>query len=301
MSFKDLFASFSNRPRGNADPPRPLTASFRHRVLMRCRDVVVPHSYNDFWAEIQSKLSYLHGTPQLARNRQARNVTEDVLIFLEECKDEHFLDFIEFIFKAEAYFHVPTDVNLVGEFNEFFDHDNLPYAVTDFVWVDAREMFMGSIHDVRKIAQHPRVIRKDSQVTHDSAIRPALELLHSPAFAAANAEFLEALEDYRKSDYGDCLTKCGSAFESVLKVICTRRRWPFDATDTASPLLQTVIREAGLEPFLEQPLILVATLRNRLSTAHGAGTAARAVTQAKAQYGINATAAAILLLVAETS
>src|SRR4029450_5031974 len=30
--------------------------------------------------------------------------------------------------------------------------------------------------------------------------------------------FLNALEDYRKGDYGDCLTKCTSAFESALKI-----------------------------------------------------------------------------------
>ena len=56
---------------------------------------------------------------------------------------------------------------------------------------------------------------------------------------------------------------------------------------------------AGLEPFFEQPLVLVATIRNRLSKSHGAGLNSRDVTEAKAEYAINATAAAILLLVKE--
>jgi hypothetical protein len=85
----------------------------------------------------------------------------------------------------------------------------------------------------------------------------------------------------------------------VLKVICARKKWPYSATDTASPLLKTVIANSGLESFFEQPLVLVATIRNKLSKSHGAGLTSRDVTEAKAEYAINATAAAILLLVKE--
>ena len=64
-------------------------------------------------------------------------------------------------------------------------------------------------------------------------------------------------------------------------------------------LLKTVINNSGLEKFFEQPLILVATMRNKLSTAHGAGGASRNVTKGKAEYALSATAAAMLLLLAE--
>ena len=49
----------------------------------------------------------------------------------------------------------------------------------------------------------------------------------------------------------------------------------------------------------EQPLLNIATLRNKLSNAHGAGVQHRRVPQHVAKYAINATAAAILLLVEE--
>jgi hypothetical protein len=48
---------------------------------------------------------------------------------------------------------------------------------------------------------------------------------------------------------------------------------------------------------LEQPLSIVATLRNRLSKSHGAGIQQRDIPPHIAKYAINATAAAILLLV----
>jgi hypothetical protein len=49
----------------------------------------------------------------------------------------------------------------------------------------------------------------------------------------------------------------------------------------------------------ETPLLLIATLRNRISSAHGGGATPRQVERHIAQYAITATAAAIVLLVHE--
>lgn len=264
---------------------------------MRCRDLFA-HNADEFWAEIQSKLAYLHGEPRLSKIHTQSQV-EDALDFLQTCTDAHFLDFIEYIFHTQAYFHASGKADLVEDINEFFRQDDLPYAITNFVWTKGVTIQYGTERESTTLTGYPTVIRKDSEALYRNAIQPALHLLHESDFVAANKEFMEALEDFRKADYGDCLTKCGSTFESVLKVICARKKWPHAPTDTASPLLKTVISNSGLEPFFEQPLVLVATLRNKLSKAHGAGLTPREVTEAKAQYAINATAAAILLLVKE--
>jgi hypothetical protein len=84
------------------------------------------------------------------------------------------------------------------------------------------------------------------------------------------------LEDYRKGDYGDCLTKCSSAFESTMKIICDRRGWPYSQNDAARPLVQIIFQHTQLEQnHFEQPLMHIATLRNKLSKSHGAGTQQR--------------------------
>jgi hypothetical protein len=258
---------------------------------MRCRDLF---EGTDFWDEIHSKLTYLHGRARLT-NVNTNSPMLDALAFLHGCTDAEFLDFLEYIFRTQTYFHASSRADFVEDLNEFLRQDTLPYALTEFVWTEQRT----GAYATSTLTAYPQVIRKDSEAIYSSAIQPALQLLRESDFVAANKEFLEALEDFKGSDYGDCLTKCGSAFESVLKVICARKNLPHNPTDTASPLLKAVIANSSLDSFFEQPLLLVATIRNKLSKSHGAGLTPRDVTEAKAEYAINATAAAILLLVKE--
>ena len=201
------------------------------------------------------------------------------------------------IFTTQACFHAPDRGNLVSEINEFLLLDDLPYALTDFVYTEGHD----GHYQTSTLTSYPQVIRKDSNVSYNQAIDPALSLLRDSRFSTANKEFLEALADYRKADYGDCLVKCGSAFESVLKIVCDINKWPYKKTDTASPLLKTVISNSSIDQFFEQPLILIATIRNKLSSAHGSGASARVVSKSKAEYAISATASAIILVVSEVT
>ena len=83
-----------------------------------------------------------------------------------------------------------------------------------------------------------------------------------------------------------------------MKVICEQNGWPVGKN--AGKLLNTVLSKTNLPGFLKQPLIQIATIRNELGSAHGAGAQPRNVPNHIAQYTINATASAILLLVEET-
>lgn len=271
---------------------------------MRCRDVFgASAQFEEFWSQIHSKLTYLHGAPRLSPAGQMGRGSgvEDSLTFLASCSDEHFLDFVEFVFRVDASFHVPERETLVDDFNEFLGVDNLPYSVTPFVWTKGVTTQLGREYESTTLTSYPQVVRKDSELAHATAITPALTLLAESRFVAANEEFLAALKDYRHGDFGDCLTKSGSAFESVMKVVCQAKGWPVQSNGTASTLLKTIVSNAPLEPFFEQPLILVATLRNRLSTAHGSGAVPRTVSRGKAEYALNATASAVLLIVRETA
>ena len=145
------------------------------------------------------------------------------------------------------------------------------------------------------------IVRIDNQVLHQEAIRPAIHLLADPTYKTANEEYLAALEDYKKGDLGDCLTKCCSSLESVMKIICDKKGWQHDPKAKTGPLLKIVLPKLGLPPFFEQPLIVIASMRHTLSPSHGAGTKERRVDEYMARYALNASGSAIVLLVEAAS
>ena len=210
--------------------------------------------------------------------------------------------------------------------NKFFNLDELPYPLTEFSISESRtlrprvERFLSRIRPrpkqlgspivsshtqpqalpirIPKIEAYPQIIRRESEVMYQTAIEPVLILLAGPAFREANREFLDALKDYRNGDYRDCVVDCGSSLESVMKIICEQKRWP--PQRDAGKLLNTILSRTDLPEFLKQPLIQTAVIRNELGSAHGAGAEPRTVAKHLAQYAINVTASAILLLVEET-
>lgn len=314
MKFRQIFDVFSRRAKKVEPFVCNVPTTLRNKILLYCQDVFSNSRNNrrgedytsEFWNEIHQMLLYRHGKFQLSSG-YPRSRAEDAINFLLNCQDDEFLDFIEYIFRVRCLFRVSNHANvLVAEINELFASENIGYELTEIVKEEVVEPFngypfLGSEHTVIKTVAYPQVIRKDDQVIHTTTVMPALSLLSKPKYKTANQEFLDALEDYRKGDYGDCLTKCGSAFESVMKIICENKKWQYKQTDTASTLLRTIINRSGLESYFEQPLVIIATLRNRLSKSHGAGVAPKEVTQNYARYALNSTAAAIVFLVNETN
>jgi hypothetical protein len=239
------------------------------------------------------------------QNRAPQSPLEDVINFLLTCKDDEFYDFIEYIFRVNCIFHVSPDENLlVAALNELFTSENVGYELTEMVKEKVIEPvneypFFGREHEFIKPVTYPQVIKKDNQAIHTTVIRPVLQLLSNPKYKTANQEYLEALEDFKKGDYGDCLTKSCSAFESVMKIICDDKGWTYKQTDTASTLISTIIKNTSLDSYFEQSLTIIATLRNRLSKSHGAGVQSKMVSENLARYSVNSTASAIVLVVNE--
>ena len=311
MALKDklasIFDAFSRRsaPQANGYKPDAISGTLRNRVLLLYRDLLSgqwPNRYasrgnyaQEFWEDMATLLQHLYGKFQLSTTR-THSAVDDAFGFVCECDPGHFFDFLELTFKTECLQRVIFDRNeLVDAINEIFRVENAPYQLTPVVTEHEKAHGGGTyIHTVAL----PKVVRAEDEVTYSEAVAPALSVLDAPHFKTANLEFRDALEEYRKGHYGDCLTKCNSAFESVMKALCKRNQWPFDETkSTARPLLDTIMFHSTLDKFFKDPLALIATMRNRLSSSHGGGTAVRNVERHVAQYAITSTAAAIVLLV----
>lgn len=148
-----------------------------------------------------------------------------------------------------------------------------------------------------------KIIRVDSEFTHSEVIKPALKLLRDKRLQTVEKEFLAAHEHFRAGEYQDCLTDCGCALESMMKIMLSESGESGFERKTANSLAQTLFDKAILPKQLQaqftslQALITSGTpsLRNNMG-AHGHGVSPISVPENIASYSLNLTASNILLL-----
>ena len=102
-------------------------------------------------------------------------------------------------------------------------------------------------HDLgyKLVGEH--IIRIDSEYLHTEVVEPALTLLHDAGFETSTEAFLDAHRHYRHHEYRDAIADANNAFEGVMKAICNAEGWPYPFNATATPLIDTLIRN-GLLP-----------------------------------------------------
>ncbi len=226
-------------------------------------------------------------------------------MFLRECTTKQFLDFVELCFQTEHYPRIGSDdSNVIDAINEIFLNENSPYRMTSFVRKEeVEDVFIYGNRQRRtvvRIIHYPQVIYTEDEVVYREALAPALTALSRAEFTVADGEFRTGLEHYREGRYGDFLSNCSSALESVLKVICDKHNIQFDSNSALSTLLETVAAGLGLEAVYAEKFKLLATIRNRLSSSHGGGSQPRDPEPPYARLMLNLAAAAMVFLV-ETS
>ncbi|EJE4689029.1 abortive infection family protein [Vibrio alginolyticus] len=294
------FNVFSRRNKKNMNTSRevkPLTPEFRNRFLLLMNQTPLGFSIQDLMEELRLKMMMNLGRAIGNPTRELfHDYTSDMFEYLFSCPDEYFFDALEYMFETRVGVNLIHNEKLIEQINQFFDLDDLPYKLTqgkvDYNESTDEDGFVCTSHDIT----YPKVVRKDSSILNDFAIEPVLTLLRKPEYKNANAEFLLALEDYRHRKYRDAVTKSCSSFESVMKVVCKQRRIKLKGHETASPLIDKILEDAQLPSFFKQPLLSIATIRNKLGIAHGSGSEEKVVSESIALYSINATASAILLV-----
>ncbi len=149
-----------------------------------------------------------------------------------------------------------------------------------------------------------QIVRVDSQFLHAEAVKPVLLFLQGDLYEGANEEFLEAHQHYREGNYPECLNECLKAFESTMKVICSKRGWPYDQSDMAKRLIGICLDHGLIPNYLQTEFTAlrttlesgVPTIRNKRG-GHGQGTQRVDVPEYLAGYALHMTAATILFLV----
>jgi hypothetical protein len=148
------------------------------------------------------------------------------------------------------------------------------------------------------------IVKVDSELLHSEVVVPALNFLSGEAYAGPNSEFLKAHEHFRHSNYHECLNECHKAFESTMKVICSRHGWSFDPTWNAAKLIDVCMKNELVSKIWQSKLTSLGSLlissiptgRNKIS-GHGKGTEDRVIPEYLAAYMLHMTASTILFLV----
>ena len=147
-------------------------------------------------------------------------------------------------------------------------------------------------------------LRIDSQFVHGEIVKPALNLLTDSDYSRAQEEFMAAHGYHLDGDAMGALNECSKSLESVLKIICAKRKWQHNPNDGFGKLLEKVTEKGlipkhwkTLFPALANLLAGVSKARNELS-GHGRGSQeAVSIPPHVAAYAMHMTAAAIFFLV----
>jgi hypothetical protein len=285
----------------------------RKRALGQLPDIV---SYNEFPPAFRNQLCYLiyDALGDADTHDRSRSSQRAYEIVVEILRREHgrilltatgsmgsFLD-------LHAFVRQEMDVDLVLDAVELVirvcevgpaphdDHAARAVEVAEELNVRFKEHGLGYQYESGEI------IRTDSRLLHEEAVRPALMVLSDPDFKGAEEEFFEAFEHHSHGREKDALTWALKALESTLKVIRLKRGWP--DTGQAKDLLATVFKNNLIEPMWQSEFsglrsVLesgVPTGRNKLG-GHGQGAQQVVVPGYLAAFVLHQAAAAVLFLV----
>ncbi len=248
------------------------------------------------WQKVEKTLCHEYGVPALLQPDERGAINrllegEDVRQYFRAAQVPICLDIIQ------VTLHFAKEVISAGNLEHRFPEMTLEEGVKE-INLRFKE------HGVGFQIVDGQILRIDSDVTFQQATLPALTLLREPYLAGANQEFLSAHDHFRHGRYKECLNECLKAFESTMKAICHKRKWPYNQSDTAKTLIKVcednklfpvfmTSHVTGLRTCLESG---VPTARNKTS-GHGQGVTPIVVREEFASYVLTLTAANILLLV----
>ncbi len=184
-----------------------------------------------------------------------------ILEHLELCSAEEFMDWLMLCFQTHWNCGGQETIDVM---NQILEEENVGFELTPIQNID-----LG--HGRYRIVP-PGIVKKDEKLLHKEAVKPCLQALSDSRFTTANAELRKAFDEYRRGEYADAITDAGAAYESVMKIICARKKWPYDAGKaTCKDLVEICIKHGLVFPFYAPLLTAIGTVRNKLGDAHGKG------------------------------
>jgi len=298
MAVLDLFSKRQRRARGEVsdvytyDPlPAPLRVQIVHIIDDAFGvDIYRDHAKNAYKLVVEI-LCREYGVFELVPH--TRKHRDSLFAFItSEGDTERILDAVEICFRM-------VDVHIRGnrEYRDSVERGMEPADALEELNMRFKE------HGIGYQFESGEIIRVDSEFAHAEIVKPTLSLLRGDNFKGANEEFLDAHQHYRHGRHKECIVAALKAFESVMKTICSMKKWKVNPNDTAKNLIAVCVANNLFPTYLESQIgslrtLLesgVPTVRNRLG-GHGQGAEPVAVPAYLARYALNLTASNSLLL-----
>lgn len=221
------------------------------------------------------------------------NSVDALECYIDECNSDDFLDLMDFIFG-------------------YFISDE-KFKKRCYIYIDENNFFQDAIDELNlRLKQNSlgyeflngEIIKKTNTFTHENIVKPALKLLLDEDFSGAEKEYLLAFEDYRKGENANAILNAVKAFESTMKIICSKLGYAYDKDkDTAKRLIKILEDNDFYPTYLNNHMTNIRTtlesgaptVRNK-TAGHGQGTSIQNVSDEYVEYVLNLVATNIVFL-----
>jgi hypothetical protein len=274
-----MFKPFSKRKRA----PKPLldyklSQRVRNRLMYAMQDLIDPGcmpgtvsewtGFYKFLRDAEAWIRHEFGTIEPPLLLARTNSGFPAIDYFIDINDERAIDLLEFFFRWREYRQGQRGVDRI---NAILREEGVGYELSRFV--DRSEEVDNPQYGGKTIRYwveaYPEAIKKSDELVHAEVVMPTLELLAGTDWKAANEHMLKAHEHYRKGNNREAISECGAALETVLKVICQKKRWTYTPDkDVLSALVEVCNRHGLFYPFYVEVLKNSGTIRNKLG-AHG--------------------------------
>jgi hypothetical protein len=278
------------------DIPPEVRSRLLHTVIDDANQWMGMEDINSLLTRVGTSLVKQYGSLEANVRGICSEREHPAIIHFLNCNDRRALDFIEAVF-----LHVPFHrINeLVQMFNQVFQQEGIAYEIQPYeeTLEPAPPGMPPYIRGASLVNRRfPTIIPKTGEYAHREIVRPCLDILAKPVFKTAENEMRKAHEHYRNSHYEDVITLCGSAFESVLKIIIDQKGWQRREQDVGMRLLVICQSNGLISQDYVDVLSNTAKVRNATGSVHGRGAAPPGVERAHADHIIQITSANITLV-----
>jgi hypothetical protein len=252
-----------------------------------------PSPSNQLWQFIHDALARELGLPVLAGEWNS-NPKERCILFLTQADTSGALDIIQLSFQA-----IDRGVRKMDEYQL---QDSQITQDPDSAIEELNHRFWE--HGIGYQYAGGSLVRLDSQFAHVEIVTPALSLLNASGFDGPADEFRRAFDHYKHGRNKEAVAEALKAFESTMKSICKARKWAYQSTATAQPLIKLLFDKGLIPPELESHFSGLRsamesglpTISNRTSR-HGQGATPTTIPSHFAAYALHLLASNIVFLV----